>query len=227
VPILRNYLICATPRSGSNLLCELLSSLGIAGRPEEHLWDPEGTALEPLSERWPKVLEAGTGPDGVFGLKLLWYQAERLEKELPAVLGAPKQSLAEVLDSALAHPRYFYLTRKDRLRQGISFVRAMQTKRWRSMDTVRGEEEFNRASIDDALEFLAREENNWEGFFRRQGIEPFPLTYEEIETDASGAVTRMLRHLGYRKRGLVRLPPSRHRRQADGATEDWVRRYYT
>jgi LPS sulfotransferase NodH len=32
----RSYLICATPRSGSTLLCDLLSQTGVAGRPEEY-----------------------------------------------------------------------------------------------------------------------------------------------------------------------------------------------
>jgi len=31
-----SYLICATPRSGSTLLCDALEGTGIAGRPEEH-----------------------------------------------------------------------------------------------------------------------------------------------------------------------------------------------
>ncbi|MBX6765037.1 MAG: hypothetical protein IRY88_15375 [Rubrobacteraceae bacterium] len=34
-PVL-SYMICATPRSGSTLLCEALTSTGIAGRPAEH-----------------------------------------------------------------------------------------------------------------------------------------------------------------------------------------------
>lgn len=32
----RTYIICATPRSGSTLLCEALRSTGVAGNPEEH-----------------------------------------------------------------------------------------------------------------------------------------------------------------------------------------------
>ena len=31
-----SYLVCATERSGSTLLCELLSGTGVAGRPEEY-----------------------------------------------------------------------------------------------------------------------------------------------------------------------------------------------
>jgi LPS sulfotransferase NodH len=32
----RAHLVCATPRSGSTLLCELLKEAGVAGRPEEY-----------------------------------------------------------------------------------------------------------------------------------------------------------------------------------------------
>ncbi|MBE9506501.1 MAG: hypothetical protein IMY86_00490, partial [Chloroflexi bacterium] len=44
-----SYLICATNRSGSSLLCEALKNTGIAGRPEEYFWRDD----EPFwSERW-------------------------------------------------------------------------------------------------------------------------------------------------------------------------------
>jgi trehalose 2-sulfotransferase len=33
---LRAYLVCATPRSGSTLLCEMLRDSGLAGEPLEH-----------------------------------------------------------------------------------------------------------------------------------------------------------------------------------------------
>ena len=36
MPPLRSYLVCATPRSGSTLLCHLLTQTGLAGRPEEY-----------------------------------------------------------------------------------------------------------------------------------------------------------------------------------------------
>ena len=32
----RSYLVCATPRSGSTLLCHLLDQSGVAGHPEEY-----------------------------------------------------------------------------------------------------------------------------------------------------------------------------------------------
>jgi LPS sulfotransferase NodH len=41
------YVVCATPRSGSTLLCELLKSTGIAGRPEEYFEARAQTGLPP------------------------------------------------------------------------------------------------------------------------------------------------------------------------------------
>lgn len=32
----RSYLVCATPRSGSTLVCHALGETGVAGRPEEY-----------------------------------------------------------------------------------------------------------------------------------------------------------------------------------------------
>ena len=40
-----SYLICATPRSGSTLLCEALAATGVAGRPAEYFEAMYGTGL--------------------------------------------------------------------------------------------------------------------------------------------------------------------------------------
>jgi trehalose 2-sulfotransferase len=42
-----SYLVCATPRSGSTLLCELLKDTGVAGRPEEYFEARSETGLPP------------------------------------------------------------------------------------------------------------------------------------------------------------------------------------
>jgi LPS sulfotransferase NodH len=99
----RAYLVCATPRSGSTLLCELLKGTGVAGRPAEYFETlrstgfprqprqyfqgvPEVQTLLPevdpgTPERqfaWDAVLRAGTTPNGVFGAKVMWSHLEDL-----------------------------------------------------------------------------------------------------------------------------------------------------
>src|SRR5215210_736106 len=96
-----SYLVCATERSGSTLLCELLAGTGVAGKPEEYFEflsatgrvrqpreyfpddaDPEILELLPPLESplpdvpWARRLadarERGTTPNGVFGAKMMW-----------------------------------------------------------------------------------------------------------------------------------------------------------
>lgn len=43
----RSYLVCATQRSGSTLLCELLKDTGVAGRPEEYFEANRETGIPP------------------------------------------------------------------------------------------------------------------------------------------------------------------------------------
>ncbi len=189
--MISNYIICATPRSGSNLLCEVLSSLGFAGQPGEHLWNPPGADQEPLAARWPCVLQAGTGGNGVFGLKLMGYQADRLERELPDVVGMPGTSVGLVLAATLADPKYVYLTRRDRLRQAISLVRAVQTSRWRSMDSAACAAQYDAHAISREVGFLDQHEDTWEQFFDRNRVIPDRLTYEEFMGDPQRIVAAL------------------------------------
>ena len=56
----RCYLVCATQRSGSTLLCELLKSTGVAGRPEEYFEAERDTGAPPHPGRYLRGL-ARTG----------------------------------------------------------------------------------------------------------------------------------------------------------------------
>jgi LPS sulfotransferase NodH len=51
------YLICATPRSGSTLLCEALKATGVAGRPEEYFEAVAATGRPPRPEDYLAGLE--------------------------------------------------------------------------------------------------------------------------------------------------------------------------
>jgi len=40
----RSYVLCGTPRTGSTLLCGLLRSTGVLGRPESYFREPDEVA---------------------------------------------------------------------------------------------------------------------------------------------------------------------------------------
>ena len=50
------YLVCATQRSGSTLLCELLKTTGVAGRPEEYFEAERDTGAPPHPGRYLRGL---------------------------------------------------------------------------------------------------------------------------------------------------------------------------
>ena len=65
-----SYMICATPRSGSTLLCEALRNTGLAGYPDEYFgpmhvdrWNEKwGTSSE--KDYLEMVLQYGKGDNG-------------------------------------------------------------------------------------------------------------------------------------------------------------------
>ncbi|MCB1006248.1 MAG: sulfotransferase [Acidimicrobiales bacterium] len=212
-----SYLVCAVPRSGSSLLCELLCLTGVAGAPTEffdaeqrrgfeRVWGSDG-----LDDYVRHLLRTKTSPNGVFGAK------------------AHHPQLAETFgdrDLAAVFPdlHVVYLTRRDHLRQAISYARAIQSGRWASTHRGRGRERFRRRQIDDLLARIDREERAWERWFERHRLQPLRLDYESIVTDPAAAVAAVLELVGVLD-GTPDPAAATLARQADRRTERWVRRY--
>lgn len=95
-----SYLLCGTPRTGSTLLCGLLTSTGVAGRPESYFRKPDERA-------WARRLgvpvagdgsfdyrlfvraarSAGSTPNGVFAARVMWGTMHRIVDGLEAAPG--------------------------------------------------------------------------------------------------------------------------------------------
>jgi LPS sulfotransferase NodH len=241
-----SYLVCATPRSGSTLLCETLIETGVAGRPREYferlpgsglprqpreylsgvadadidrLLPPTrpGPGLPPFAERLAAALQEGTTENGVFGAKLMWGYAKPF---LDDTGGAPEDVLPDL--------RYVLVTRRDKLRQAMSLWRALQTQVWNAGDEDGASEDggpaYCRAAIDALRARLAADEEAWRRWFAARGCRPLELVYEQFAARPAAAAAAVLEHLRIPAPGDLR-PPAALRRQADALTEDWVRRH--
>ena len=154
------YLVCATPRSGSTLLCEMLRATGVAGTPLEHfevlrhsgqprqpreyfdgVEDPTVLALlppsapgnrrdEPAAAWRARILRAGSTPNGVWGGKLMWGHVEDLLSHVRELEGLAAADLATALRVLLGDVRLIFVTRRDKVAQAVSLWRAVQTQRW-------------------------------------------------------------------------------------------------
>ena len=215
-----SYLVCSIPRSGSSLLCELLGSTGLAGAPAE-FFHPDKMAA--LKERWGvetlddylrELLARKTSPNGIFGIKAHWGQYKPLLGE-----SDPRDVLPD--------PRVVFITRRDRLRQAVSWVRALQTLEWATGDKPSAERRavFDAEHITQKLGRIDREEEVWEGMLERHGIEPYRIVYEDFVEAQDQTVRGVLDLLGVNVPGDLHLPPPVLDRQADELSDQWTERY--
>ena len=154
-----SYLVCATPRSGSTLLCEALKGTGVAGRPEEYFEAVPATGRPPRPEDYLEGLDdaeahalvggaAAPEPPPYSSLAGVSSYAEHLERvrewgTTPNGVFAAKLMWDHVerltalgpMDELFDRPRYVWVRRGDVVRQAVSLWRAMQTQSWRDDST--------------------------------------------------------------------------------------------
>ena len=236
-----SYLVCATERSGSTLLCELLTGTGVAGRPEEYFEflnasgrvrqpreyfaeadDPGILELLPPLEPplpavpWPERLtaarERGTTTNGVFGAKMMWaYLGDFLAH------GEPEEQLGPL--------RWVHVERRDTLAQAISLWRAVQTAQWRAEDRDAAVEPvFHAGAIAHLKDRLETHAAAWRDWFAERGIEPLEIVYEAFAADPEPTICAVLDHVGVPSDG-VSVPEPPMRRQSDGRSQEWVDRF--
>jgi LPS sulfotransferase NodH len=248
-----SYFICTTPRTGSNLLCEALRNTGVAGNPEEYFWDD---ALPAWYERWgvsnfaqflERMLVEGATPNGVFGAKV--FAGDYLDDFLTHVRRLPQYSdpclsLPALMSLMFPNLRHVWLTRRNKVRQAVSWWVAFQTKVWavrsekdeRAMlqvfrevrnisETRKQVPRYDFQKIDSLVQEIVRREAWWQGYFSEGEIKPFSVVYEDF-ADSYEAVTRgLLQYLG---RDSPRTAGSDKRilqKQSNEITEEWVQRY--
>lgn len=214
------YLICSIPRSGSTLLCALLTRTGVAGAPNE-FFHPDYMRM--LKQRWNvettddyrrELLERKTSPNGVFGVKAHWGQY------VPAFGEVDPRDLFPDL-------RVVFMTRRDRLRQAVSWVRALQTLQWSSRDREREDRPatFDAEDITRKLGRVEREEEMWSALFDRYAIDAHKVVYEDLVGETQRVLGGLLDFIGVEPDPDRRLEAPTPRRQGDELSEQWVERY--
>jgi trehalose 2-sulfotransferase len=233
-----SYLLCTVPRSGSWLLADLLEQTEIAGRPDEFFrpdtrkqWSQDwGIPFTAPYGRYVAAAIANTATaNHVFGAKLHWYQLEWLTAQLRALPGAAPGATPEALIArCLPRPRYVHLRRQDTVRQAISYYRASYSDRWFSVaedDPEEGEIRYIRPiPLPDKPDWghvrflenlLITHEQRWNDFFRRAGIVPLEIWYEDLAADHEQALHRVLEFIGVQLPPGTPVPAPRLRKQAN------------
>jgi LPS sulfotransferase NodH len=194
-----SYIICATPRSGSNLLCEALSTTGMAGKPTEHFisWGravhaPEKLKSDVATSRnltsgayMRELFDEGTTANGVFGTKTMWRDFEVVIDKLKTLVECQNRPTQEVLDAVFPNLHYIYISRKDKVRQAVSLAKAAQSEEWELRGTKSHAETARKGNLvydfDEISECHAQileQEKAWEAYFDEASITPYRVIYE-------------------------------------------------
>ena len=245
-----SYLVAATQRSGSTLLCRALADTGVAGRPEEYFLTGPPEAFPPGWRFWEEglfaqphgemdresylelVFRLGTTSNGVFGAKLMWNNVQwALEKlwELPRFKGLDPVAAFHLLFPNL---KVIRLTRGDRVRQAVSWARAAQDGRWVVSDTEAPtpmmEPVYSFEFICGLERLLAEGHKGWPEFCDDLGVVPLTIEYEKLADPITyeSTIRSALEYLGVGDAGVAVQPP-RTNRQSNEMNDEWVERYMT
>jgi trehalose 2-sulfotransferase len=165
------YLVASEQRSGTTFLCDLLRSMEIAGKPEEHFQhrhvaeNAVAWGAHDYSHYINEAVQNLAGNNGVFGAKITWHQFGSIMKELEQRAGHELTPLE--LGSLFGGNLRFIWLRRDPVEQGVSLVRAQQEDRWSEHERVNQEPSYSFRLIHRAVQQLQAADFGWHTWFNR------------------------------------------------------------
>ena len=228
-----HYLICATPRSGSTLLCEALRNTGLAGNPDEYFGPMH---VERWNEQWntqtahqylERVRKVGSGQNGVWGAKVMRLYWEVFVGQLRDSVDTPLTDEA-LLSEVFPSLKCILITRRDKVRQAVSWMKFLQGSAWFWEKEIPQRIEglvYRPDIISSSMEQTMAHESEWRQFFRDGGFAWTEVVYEDFVDAYEETAVQMLDFLGVPRPKTVSFGSRRLRRQADDLSDRWVARY--
>lgn len=240
------YLLCATPRSGSTLLCEMLAMCQVAGWPNSFFREP---SIGHWAERWQldvsggfesaafnraylaALKRQGENGTGVFGLRIMWSNVGDATRRLVLAQGGKADFVTQVT-AAFGAPLYIHLSRGDKVAQAISLLKAQQSGLWHLKadgSIFEGTDQpaapqFDRARLAALVAEFEADDQSWRDFFATHGITPLRLTYEGVTADPQAALGQILSALG-RDPAIAQTIPTPTKKIGDASNADWAARF--
>lgn len=229
------YIICATQRSGSTLLCSLLKNTGLAGKPGEFLI----SVMERIEANDPidlvaeihRELAARASVNGVSGVKLMQNHFDAMLRVLRNRYPDPSLSDIDLIRQAFPNVSFIFMTREDKLRQAISLSRAEHTAAWEKHHKGKAQRpswltQVTPFYLKAALQRVSDREQYWHDFFAQYPQTSFQLSYETLVANQSGNLLDCLAYLGIEAQPDTPLGQTTLKKQADLFTEFLISYYH-
>ncbi|MEM9778274.1 MAG: Stf0 family sulfotransferase [Pseudomonadota bacterium] len=241
-----SYVICTAPRSGSTLLCSLLSATGISGNPGSYFHRPsvsdwlrahglerDATASErkTLAAIFQAVIAKGTDETGVFGLRLQRHSFDFFMEQL-ALLHPEAPTDIGRLEAAFGPTLFIHLTRTDKVDQAVSYEMAEQTGLWHrawdgsELERLAPPQEpvYDADRIRAHVLEMTGFDRAWEAWFKQQSITPMRITYQQLSDDPIRVLRDVLDRLGLDATKAQQASPG-VAKLADATSRAWVQRF--
>lgn len=193
------YTILFQPRSGSTLLCELLSSTGVLGFPQESfsnnwiekmLKEKNISVQNDLYTYIEEMKRLHITPNGVYGHKVSVYHIETFFKQ-------------KDFFSFYSTENIFYLTRKNKIYQAISDYIASETNEWAKFKNLKEKNEkennieYDSLKIKQKFAYHINNELKIKDIIKKKNIQlKRVITYEELCNNTDLIIHYFFRDLG-------------------------------
>lgn len=236
------YTIWFSQRNGSSLFCEGLKSTGLAGKPEEYFnFQDPGNLLSHYKvkdhEAFRRELwKQGTTPNGIFGVKVNAPRREDdpLIEELRKVPGLKNPATAnhfEVWQNVMPNQKHIFLTRRNKIRQAVSWWKAIVSETWHRPQGV--ERNYRPEDIRDRYEFAAirhllletsLREAKIQDMLNQAGAQALTIVYEDFIQSYEETIRKAVKYLGIDTEDFSVAPPH-YQRLADDLSDEWTERF--
>ncbi|MEL6206706.1 MAG: Stf0 family sulfotransferase, partial [Pseudomonadota bacterium] len=169
----------------------------------------------------------GTGPNGIFALRLQ-RGSFTFFMEQAGLLFPGRDSDVARFEAAFGPTLFVHLSRRNKLAQAISLVRAQQTGLWHRH--ANGEElertappeppHYDRAAIAAQLEEFAAFDTAWADWFAREGVAPLRIDYDALIEAPRDVVASILEALSLDPSPADHVAVSTAK-LADGVSAEW------
>jgi LPS sulfotransferase NodH len=188
------YLIAITARSGSTMLCDILTHSNLVGNPKEYfnpsMLKSHGIDIDDFEPAdfvgyFDKITTENT-TDGCFGIKLNFHQAKYF-------IGAG------VFELLFPEPKIINLFRRNILKQAISLDIAVQTNQFHSFQKSNRnitDITFNYRSILTRINSIYNDESGWIQFLDVKCYSYIKLYYEDLLSELDFNVKTIFSLLG-------------------------------
>ena len=237
----RTYVIAATPRTGSTLLCRGLWDTGLVGAPKEYFnptqlrdWEMRlGTPASRLLHfplRGPARIFAGFRGWTSERLGAHWQRVRKRRSGASGWCGLKlhrhhRERFFEGVDleSLLGEVRWIRITRRDRLAQAVSWSRARRGGPWASHQRLRLPPIYSERHVATCRTQLEAQEAAWDAELAERQV--LSLVYEDLVDDWAQGIRAVLGWLDVPGADAVAVPAPALERQADPQNARWIARF--